>query len=125
LAAHILTSREADELRRGYGEHYVCVNAASKNQIALVFSDVNLSASVRFYVRVDVFAGVRRFRAVWVNFYPKTGEETFSLLFFWFSLSLVRLFATTTTTQKPTEEEEKYKSEEEEEEEYLRVSRDV
>jgi hypothetical protein len=66
---------------------------------------------VRFYVRVDVFAGVRRFRAVWVNFYPKT----------WFSLSLVRLFAT--TTQKPTEEE-KYKSEEEEEE-YARITRRV
>jgi len=81
---------------------------------------------VRFYVRVDVFAGVRRFRAVWVNFYPKTGVETcfFSLLFFlvFFFLSLVRLFATT-TTQKPTEEE-KYKSEEEEEE-YARITRRV
>jgi len=45
---------------------------------------------------------------------------SFFLVFF--SLSLVRLFATT-TTQKPTEEE-KYKSEEEEEE-YARITRRV
>jgi hypothetical protein len=44
---------------------------------------------VRFYVRVDVFAGVRRFRATWGGgqfFIQKAGEETcfFSLLFFGF-----------------------------------------
>ena len=63
----------------------MCRVDASKNQIALVFSDVNLSASVRFYVRVDVFAGVWRFsRRRGSIFIQRTGEETcfFSLLFF-------------------------------------------
>ena len=61
---------------------------ASKNQIALVFSDVNLSASVRFYVRVDVFAGMWRFRADVGQFLSKTGEESkkpVSFRFFFFS----------------------------------------
>ena len=89
----------------------MCVCAvAIKNQITVVFSDVKLSASVQFYVRVDVFEGVGSFRAV--NFYPNEDwEETcfFSLLFFFVSLSLVRLFATTSTSTKISEEKEKEK----------------
>jgi len=69
----------------------VCRVDASKNQIALVFSDVNLSASVRFYVRVDVFAGVWRFRATWVNFYPKMQKKPVSFRFFFFSFFGVSL----------------------------------
>ena len=63
----------------------MCRVDASKNQIALVFSDVNLSASVRFYVRVDVFAGVWRFRADVGQFLSKQGKKPVSFRFFFFS----------------------------------------